>query len=115
MIYEILEFETVDGAFESPGEIVQIFENRPQTKSHFTALVRLDSESYEDDGGKEEEMVPLETIDGVGQTVAERMRAARYSTVSQIRQADSDEMVRDVKGLGMGNVENIKNFVENNY
>lgn len=56
------------------------------------------------------EEVEFEAVDGVGQTTADALRANGYNTRKDVRQT-SDEELLAVRGVGEGNLANIRNHV----
>lgn len=108
MIYEFITIERTDGPFELPGEIVEILEDSPHSKQKFTALVRLDN-SDEDVVEEDEDswLVPYEEMEGVGATVATRLKASGYRRNTDLQDVDPKDLADEIKGLGPGRAEKI--------
>jgi len=105
-IYEFIQIERQDGPFEVPGEIVEVCDPQPHSKKQFTALVKISKDVLvEDENGEEE--VDFASFDGVGTTVATRMKAAGYRFPSDLEGVDPEDLADEVKGLGPGRAEEI--------
>ena len=105
-IYEFVTVERTDGPFTVPGEIVEILENDPHSKKKFTALVKISQDVVEEETSEEEE-IDVSSFDGVGETVATRLKAAGYKYPSDFSDVTPEEVAEEVKGLGPGRAENI--------
>ena len=106
-------------------------EERPVEGGHLGAIRRRAKELEEKDGRKpshqaealreaaqrftsarhdhDREPVSFEEIDGVGQKTAEALRSNGYVTEGDIRRED-DETLLDVRGVGRGNLDNIREY-----
>lgn len=111
MIYEFIKVKRKDGAFEVPGEIIETYPERPYSENEFIALVKITSNDVEQDGDDNGTPVDLVDIDGVGENTAARMKAEGLATEEQIREATIEELT-EVKGVGPGTAENIKEYIE---
>jgi predicted flap endonuclease-1-like 5' DNA nuclease len=85
------------------------YEKRGGRKNeHYAEAMREAVEILQDTGAKDaHETVEFETITGVGEKTASRLRSAGYTTRQDIRRADNDELL-DVGGVGEGNLSNIR-------
>lgn len=124
--YTFLTIETEE-VMNVPGEIVEVYTNRPFNSERFVALVELDETTVE---GREVADVPSEfasdsegvtpepetvddltDIDGVGTSTADNLANNGYHQVGAILNATVDELT-EVKGVGEQTAKNIKKYVE---
>ena len=112
-IYEFITVERTDGPFEVPGTIEEILDNDPHSKQKFTALVRLDSDAVEED--ESDVTIDFADLEGVGETVATRIKAAGITTKSDVLSQDPKDMADEVKGLSANRAEDIMQQVEGDH
>lgn len=110
-IYELVQVENNGGPFTVPGEIVEIVTEDSYSKQKFIVLIKL-SESVTEEDEEEVEEVDWSEVDGVGATVATRMKASGFRSKEDVVDENPEEMAAEVKGLGPGTVEKIQKFVE---
>lgn len=110
-IYEFVTIDRQDGPFTVPGEIVKICDNDPHSKDKFVALIKISEDVTEPtpESGKE---VDFTTIDGIGATVATRIKAEGYRTPNDLQDIEPEELADQIKGLGVGRAEQLLEEVQ---
>lgn len=124
--YTFLTIETEE-VMNVPGEIIEVYTNRPFNSERFVALVELDettvdgrevadvpSEFASDSEGmtpEPETIDDLTEIDGVGESTAENLAKYSYDQVPKIQAANLEALLQ-IKGVGENTAKNIKDYVE---
>ena len=57
------------------------------------------------------EPISFEEVDGVGQKTADELRSSGYTTAGDVNRADDEELL-DVRGVGHGNLDNIREYTK---
>lgn len=107
-----------DGTFAKDGKIRKLErmlsdleEQDGRKASHKADAIEEAIDMLEEEDLDDMETVDFEDVPGIGENTANRLRAKDFTTNGDIRDA-SDEELLDVRGIGQGNLDNLRRYVD---